>query len=61
MSDRFSVLPSFDVDFDVPPYWSLACKGTYFAMAKNGIPFVVMEYVYLKYMDGPGSTPMSAT
>ena len=55
MSDRvdsFSVPPSYDVDFDVPSYRTLACKGIYFAMAKIGIPFVVMVYVYLKYMDG---------
>ena len=55
MSDRvdsFSVPPSFDVDFDVPPYWSLACRGQSYARAKIGIPFVIMEYVYLKYMDG---------
>ena len=55
MSDRvdsFSVPPSFNVDFDVPPYWSLACNGTYFPMAKIGIPLVVMEQVYLNYMDG---------
>ena len=46
--DSFSVPPSYDVDFDVPPYWSLACNGTYFAMVKIGILSVVMEYVYLK-------------
>ena len=69
MSDRvdsFSVPSSFDVDFDVHPYWSLACRGPSFAIAKLGIPFVVMEYVYLKCMDGhmasmPGGKQMQCT
>ena len=42
MSDRvdsFSVPPSFDVDFDVPPYWSLACRGQSYARAKIGGTF----------------------
>ena len=50
--DSFSVPPAFDVGFDVSPYWSLACQGTYYASAKIGIPFVIMECVYLNKKQG---------
>ena len=52
VAEDFTVPRGFEFNFRVPDYWTLACGGASFAKVKLGVPFPVLEYVYLKYMSG---------
>ena len=52
VADDFTVPRGFEFNFRVPDYWTLACGGASFAKVKLGVPFPVLEYVYLQYMSG---------